>query len=81
MPSLFFNNVSGLARNFIKKDTLSQVFSCKFCEIFKNTFFREHLQVTASAQYLHFFLLVVRKIFLPFLKYIPVMAKLKRQIF
>ena len=23
---------------FIKKDTLVQVFSCKFCEIFKNTF-------------------------------------------
>ena len=29
--------------NFIKKETLAQVFSCEFCEIFKNTFFIEHL--------------------------------------
>ena len=35
-------------RNFIKKETLAQVFSCKFCETSKNTFFTEHLQVTAS---------------------------------
>ena len=25
--------------NFIKKETLAQVFYCEFCEIFKNTFF------------------------------------------
>ena len=25
-------------------ETLAQVFSCEFCEIFKNTFFTEHLQ-------------------------------------
>ena len=25
--------------NFIKNETLAQVFSCEFCEIFKNTFF------------------------------------------
>ena len=24
--------------NFIKKDTLTQVFSCEFCKTFKNTF-------------------------------------------
>ena len=30
---LFFN-----ACNFIKKETLAQVFSCEFCEISKNTF-------------------------------------------
>ena len=29
--------------NFIKKRTLAQVLSCEFCEIFKNTFFTEHL--------------------------------------
>ena len=34
--------------NFIKKETLAQVFSCEFCEISKNTFFREHLWVIAS---------------------------------
>ena len=38
------------ACNFIKKQTLSQVFSCIFCEISKNTFFTEHLQTTASVE-------------------------------
>ena len=33
---------------FLKKATLTQVFSCKFCEIFKNTFFTEDVRVTAS---------------------------------
>ena len=31
------------AWNFIKKETLALVFSCEFCEIYKNTFFAEHL--------------------------------------
>ena len=30
------------------KETLAQVFSCEFCEIFKNTFFTEHPRATAS---------------------------------
>ena len=34
--------------NFIKKESLAQVFSCEFCEIFKNTFFTEHLRATVS---------------------------------
>ena len=34
--------------NFIKKESLAQVFSCEFCEISKNTFFTEHLRTTAS---------------------------------
>ena len=34
--------------NFIKKETLAQVFSCKPCEISKNIFFTEHLWTTAS---------------------------------
>ena len=33
--SLFFNKVAGLR----KKETLTRVFSCKFCKLFKNTFF------------------------------------------
>ena len=33
---------------FIKKETLAQVFSCGFCESFKDTFFTEHLWTTAS---------------------------------
>ena len=36
------------ACNFIKKDTLVQVFSCELCEIVKNTFFTEHIWATAS---------------------------------
>ena len=40
--SLFFQ-----ACNFIKKETLAQVFFCAFCEIFKNRFFTEHLWMIA----------------------------------
>ena len=36
------------ARNFIKKETLAQVFSCAFCEISKNIFFIEHPGATPS---------------------------------
>ena len=32
---------------FIKKETLAQVFSWKFYEIFKTTFFTEHFRTTA----------------------------------
>ena len=32
---------------FFNKETLALVFSCKFCEISKNTFFTEHLWTTA----------------------------------
>ena len=39
--SLFFNN-------FIKKDSVAQVLSCEFNEIFKKTFFTEYLRTTAS---------------------------------
>ena len=50
------------ACNFIKKESLAQVFSCEFCEISKNIFFTEHLWATASVyfgfiecSYLHLF--------------------------
>ena len=33
--------------NFIKKETLAQVFTCGFCEISKNSFFTEHLWAAA----------------------------------
>ena len=46
----FFLKKDALARNFIKKETLAQVFSCEFCEISKNTFFTELLWATASAK-------------------------------
>ena len=31
-----------------KKETLTEVFSSEFCEIFKDTFFLEHLRTAAS---------------------------------
>ena len=46
--SLYFNKVAGLAYNFIKKETLAQMFSCEFYEISKNNFFTEHLRTTSS---------------------------------
>ena len=46
--SLFINKVAGGACNFIKKETLTQVFSCEFCEISKNTLFYRTPLVTAS---------------------------------
>ena len=33
---------------FIRKETLAQVFSCEFCEVFKIVFFTKHLWATAS---------------------------------
>ena len=37
--SLFFTKLVGVARNFYKKETLAQVFSCELCEICKNVYF------------------------------------------
>ena len=34
--------------NFIKKQSLAQTFSCKFCKISKNTLFTEYLWATVS---------------------------------
>ena len=48
--SIFFNKVE--AWNFIKKETLAQMFSCEFCEISKNTFFHRTPLVAASELYL-----------------------------
>ena len=36
--------------NFIKKETLAHVFSCRFCEIFKNISFTKHLRATTSIE-------------------------------
>ena len=40
---LFINIIRNEACNFIKKETLAQVFFCDFYEISKNTFFTEYL--------------------------------------
>ena len=47
--SLFSHKVVGLRpAKFIKKETMVQVFSCKFCEIFKCNVFTVHIWTTAS---------------------------------
>ena len=44
----FLIKLQAEAYNFIKKETLAQVFSCEFCEISKNTFFYRTPPVAAS---------------------------------
>ena len=40
--------------NLITKEKLTQLFSYEFCEIFKNTFFKEYLCATASAEKMYY---------------------------
>ena len=40
--SLLLDNYTASACNFIKKETLAQVFSCEFCLIFKDNFFTKY---------------------------------------
>ena len=48
--SQFLNNVAGFRPqgSFIKIETLAHVFSCEFCEIFKNTLFKKTRAVATS---------------------------------
>ena len=39
-------------RSWDSQETPAQVFSCKFCEISKNTFFTEHLRTAASIRWI-----------------------------
>ena len=48
MPESFFNNVAGLACNFIKKETLAQVFFFEFFKISKNSIFHRPYLVAVS---------------------------------
>ena len=41
---LVINKVAGLS---LKKEALAQVLSCKIWEIFKNTYFEEHVRMTS----------------------------------
>ena len=45
---------------FIKKETLGQMFSCKFCEIFKNIFFHSTPPVAASVCYIFRYILLIQ---------------------
>ena len=57
-PIVGYGSRRAWACNFIQKDALAQVLSCKFCEIFKNTFFTEHLWTTASMTFKYEILIV-----------------------
>ena len=47
-----FNKVAALkVRNFVKKETPTQLVSCEYCEIFKSTFFYRTPLVAVSAMY------------------------------
>ena len=45
--------------NFIKKETLAQVFSYEVCKISKNTFFTKHVWATASAHVINLLLFFI----------------------
>ena len=47
-PKVFCGLLQAEACNFIKKETLAQVFSCEFCEISKNTLSYRTPPVAAS---------------------------------
>ena len=44
-----FFKIGVLIEKIYEKENPPQVFSCKYCEIFKNTYFEEHLETAASA--------------------------------
>ena len=48
MMQLLSNKVAGLEACSFIRETPTQVFSCKYWEIFKNTYFEEHLQMAVS---------------------------------
>ena len=45
-----YKNLSEIARpaTLLKKETLTQVFSCEYCEIVKNTYIEKHLRRATS---------------------------------
>ena len=53
-----YDSRRGQPYSLIKKEALAQVFSCEFCEIFKNTFFTEHLWTTVSMTFKYEILIV-----------------------
>ena len=50
---LFFNKVADLRPVTLLTEALAQVFSCEFCEIFKNTFSYRTPQVAVSENKKH----------------------------
>ena len=52
----------GLRLQLCLKETPAQVFPVNFCEIFKNSFFTQHLRATASALYLPLIMILLIKV-------------------
>ena len=48
VPVFFLIKLQALGTTLLKKENQVQVFSCEFCEIFKNTFFYRIPPVAAS---------------------------------
>ena len=65
LESLISKVAGRQARNLVKKEALAQVLSCEFCEIFKNTYFTEHLRVTATEYHIFPMITLTLKMFLP----------------
>ena len=50
-----FNKVAGHnGLQLYEKETPTQVLCCEYCEIFKNTYFEEHLRTAASVSWKYF---------------------------
>ena len=49
--SLFLIKLQALSQQLYQKETLVKLFSCEFCEIFKNTFFKRIAPVAASVSF------------------------------
>ena len=71
----FLIKLQAEACNFIKKETLAQLFSCDFCEVSKNAFFKEHLWATASAETLLYLVIINSILFLSY-EHLIILAKL-----
>ena len=48
MSKSLLNKVAGDPTTSLKIDSTSDDFSCEYCEIYKNTYFQEHLRTFAS---------------------------------
>ena len=61
LESIFNSRPKGL--QLYQKQTPTKGFSCEYCEIFKNTYFEEHLQMTASGGNLYFIRIFPKNLF------------------
>ena len=55
LQNLHENICAGISQScrLLKRDSRAGVFSCEFCETFKNTYFVGHLQTTVSEDWKH----------------------------